>query len=158
MKAAPLLVAWHNDNTPIYSADFESHGKGRLATAGGDNNVRVRIGHDSQLTISMHHLMSNVMQLWKIEGTGEDRTVSYLSTLLKHTQAVNVVRWCPRGQRQTETGQAHRLHLLTIFIYQVNCSLRLETTAPSFSGFHQTTQLYMQIMEKRAWRTKRHGG
>lgn len=43
MKAKPLLVAWHNDNVPIYSADFETHGKGRLATAGGDNNVRVCI-------------------------------------------------------------------------------------------------------------------
>ncbi|KAG9912878.1 hypothetical protein KCU98_g23456, partial [Aureobasidium melanogenum] len=75
MKAAPLLVSWHNDNTPIYSAHFEPHGKGRLATAGGDNNVR----------------------LWKIEGSGEDRSVTYLSTLAKHTQAVNVVRWCPKG-------------------------------------------------------------
>jgi hypothetical protein len=41
MKAAPLLVSWHNENAPIYSAHFEPHGKGRLATAGGDNNVRV---------------------------------------------------------------------------------------------------------------------
>ena len=41
MKAAPLLVSWHNENAPIYSASFEPHGKGRLATAGGDNNVRV---------------------------------------------------------------------------------------------------------------------
>lgn len=36
-------------------------------------------------------------QLWKIEGSGEDRSVTYLSTLAKHTQAVNVVRWCPKG-------------------------------------------------------------
>ena len=43
MKAAPLLVSWHNENAPIYSAHFEPHGKGRLATAGGDNNVRVRV-------------------------------------------------------------------------------------------------------------------
>ena len=43
MKATPLLVSWHNENAPIYSAHFEPHGKGRLATAGGDNNVRV--GH-----------------------------------------------------------------------------------------------------------------
>ncbi|EAT91769.2 hypothetical protein SNOG_00274 [Parastagonospora nodorum SN15] len=42
MKAAPLLVSWHNENAPIYSAHFEPHGKGRLATAGGDNNVRVQ--------------------------------------------------------------------------------------------------------------------
>jgi chromatin assembly factor 1 subunit B len=43
MKAAPLLVAWHEENAPIYSAHFEPHGKGRLATAGGDSNVRVRL-------------------------------------------------------------------------------------------------------------------
>lgn len=61
MKAAPLLVSWHNDNTPIYSAHFEPHGKGRLATGGGDNNVR----------------------LWKLERDGEERTVTYLTTLIK---------------------------------------------------------------------------
>ncbi|THY16602.1 WD40 repeat-like protein [Aureobasidium pullulans] len=82
MKAAPLLVSWHNDNNPIYSAHFEPHGKGRLATAGGDNNVR----------------------LWKIDGSGEDRSVTYLSTLAKHTQAVNVVRWCPRGELLASAG------------------------------------------------------
>lgn len=53
MKAAPLLVSWHNDNTPIYSAHFEPHGKGRLATAGGDNNVRVRRNQPSQARISL---------------------------------------------------------------------------------------------------------
>jgi hypothetical protein len=36
-------------------------------------------------------------QLWKVDGSGEDRSVTYLSTLAKHTQAVNVVRWCPKG-------------------------------------------------------------
>lgn len=41
MKAAPLLIAWHNDAAAIYSAHFDPHEKGRLATAGGDNNVRV---------------------------------------------------------------------------------------------------------------------
>jgi hypothetical protein len=76
MKAAPLLVQWHNDGTPIFSAHFEPHGKGRLATAGGDNNVRVsqyslsRIGESVQasgfglqasafrLTDCYHHLMT----------------------------------------------------------------------------------------------------
>ena len=61
MKASPLLISWHNDNTPIYSAHFEPHGKGRLATAGGDNNVRI----------------------WKVERDGEERTVTYLTTLIK---------------------------------------------------------------------------
>jgi chromatin assembly factor 1 subunit B len=41
MKATPLLITWHDANAPIYSAHFEPNGKGRLATAGGDNNVRV---------------------------------------------------------------------------------------------------------------------
>ncbi|CAO2657715.1 Nn.00g038410.m01.CDS01 [Neocucurbitaria sp. VM-36] len=82
MKAAPLLVSWHNENAPIYSAHFEPHGKGRLATAGGDNNVR----------------------LWNVESHGEERKVTYLSTLVKHTQAVNVVRWCPRGEMLASAG------------------------------------------------------
>ena len=61
MKASPLLISWHDENSPIYSTHFEPHGKGRLATAGGDNNVR----------------------LWKIEKEGEERTVTYLATLMK---------------------------------------------------------------------------
>jgi hypothetical protein len=43
MKASPLLISWHNDNAPIYSVHFDPNGKGRLATAGNDNNVRVCI-------------------------------------------------------------------------------------------------------------------
>lgn len=41
--------------------------------------------------------ITDSQQLWKIDGSGEDRSVTYLSTLAKHTQAVNVVRWCPKG-------------------------------------------------------------
>ncbi|KAL9068880.1 MAG: hypothetical protein Q9157_006350 [Trypethelium eluteriae] len=82
MKAAPLLVSWHNENAPVYSAHFEKNGKGRLATAGGDNNVR----------------------LWKVENSGEDCKVTYLSSLVKHSQAVNVVRWCPRGEMLGSAG------------------------------------------------------
>ncbi|WPG97913.1 WD40 repeat-like protein [Acrodontium crateriforme] len=82
MKATPLLVAWHEDNAPIYSAHFEPNGKGRLATAGGDHHVR----------------------LWKVDATGDERKVTYLSTLTKHTQAVNVVRWCPKGEVLASAG------------------------------------------------------
>ncbi|KAN0078547.1 WD40-repeat-containing domain protein [Elaphomyces granulatus] len=82
MKATPLLIAWHNDNAPIYSVHFDPHGKGRLATAGNDNNVR----------------------LWRVESTGEERKVTYLSTLIKHTQAVNVVRFCPKGDMLASAG------------------------------------------------------
>ena len=80
MRAAALVVNWHNDNTPIYSAHFQPNGGGRLCTAGGDCNVR----------------------LWKIESNGEDRKVVYLSTLAKHTQAVNVVRFAPRGMTNSK--------------------------------------------------------
>ncbi|KAJ1327577.1 chromatin assembly factor 1 subunit B [Microdochium nivale] len=82
MKATPLIINWHDQNSPIYSAHFESQGKERLATGGGDNNVRI----------------------WKISGEGEDRQVDYLSTLTKHTQAVNVVRWAPKGELLASAG------------------------------------------------------
>ncbi|KAF4462812.1 chromatin assembly factor 1 subunit B [Fusarium albosuccineum] len=75
MKAAPLIINWHDQNAPVYSAHFEPAGKGRLATAGGDNHVRI----------------------WKVQVDGEERKVEYLSTLSKHNQAVNVVRWAPKG-------------------------------------------------------------
>lgn len=75
MKANPLIINWHDQNAPVYSAHFEPNGKGRLATAGGDNNVR----------------------LWQVESDGSERKVEYLSTLAKHNQAVNVVRWAPKG-------------------------------------------------------------
>jgi chromatin assembly factor 1 subunit B len=42
MKATPLIINWHESNSPIYSADFQKGDKGRLATGAGDNNVRVR--------------------------------------------------------------------------------------------------------------------
>ncbi|KAG9255957.1 WD40-repeat-containing domain protein [Emericellopsis atlantica] len=82
MKAAPLIINWHDQNAPIYSAHFEPSGKGRLATAGGDNNVR----------------------LWRVESDGPERKVEYLSTLAKHNQAVNVVRWSPKGEMLASAG------------------------------------------------------
>ncbi|CAJ2500028.1 Uu.00g028810.m01.CDS01 [Anthostomella pinea] len=82
MKSTPLIVNWHDKNAPIYSAHFEPHGKGRLATGGGDNNVRI----------------------WKVDADGEDRRVEYLSTLVKHSQAVNVVRWAPKGETLASAG------------------------------------------------------
>ncbi|KAK4555057.1 Chromatin assembly factor 1 subunit [Recurvomyces mirabilis] len=91
MKAAPLLVAWHDENAPVYSAHFEPHGKGRLATCGGDHNVRI----------------------WQIDSNGEERKVTYLSTLKKHTQAVNVVRWCPRGELLASAGDDGNVLLWT---------------------------------------------
>ncbi|PFH61267.1 hypothetical protein XA68_17840 [Ophiocordyceps unilateralis] len=82
MKATPIIINWHDQNAPVYSAHFESSGKGRLATAGGDNHVRI----------------------WKLDSDGLDRKVEYLSTLSKHAQAVNVVRWAPKGEMLASAG------------------------------------------------------
>ncbi|KID89814.1 WD40/YVTN repeat-like-containing domain protein [Metarhizium guizhouense ARSEF 977] len=82
MKATPLIINWHDQNAPLYSAHFEPGGKGRLATAGGDNHVRI----------------------WKVESDGPERKVEYLSTLSKHNQAVNVVRWAPKGETLASAG------------------------------------------------------
>lgn len=82
MKAAPLLISWHNESQPIYSVHFDPHGKGRLATAGGDNNIR----------------------LWTLERDGEEAKVSFLATLVRHTQTVNVVRFCPKGEMLASAG------------------------------------------------------
>ncbi|KAL8393511.1 hypothetical protein RB595_003311 [Gaeumannomyces hyphopodioides] len=82
MKSTPLIINWHDQTAPIYSAHFEPTGKGRLATSGGDNNVRI----------------------WKIETDDENRKVEYLSTLAKHSQAVNVVRWAPKGELLASAG------------------------------------------------------
>ncbi|KAK9238541.1 hypothetical protein V1525DRAFT_455756 [Lipomyces kononenkoae] len=86
MKAHALTLHWHTDNQPIYSAHFQPTrgSKGRLATAGGDNNVRI----------------------WSVELTdaGPFPTVTYLSTLTKHTQAVNVVRFDYNGEILASAG------------------------------------------------------
>ncbi len=47
--------------------------------------------------LCLAHNYADKPQLWKLENNGDDRKVTYLSTLVKHTQAVNVVRWSPRG-------------------------------------------------------------
>ncbi|KAF9155185.1 hypothetical protein BG015_010767 [Linnemannia schmuckeri] len=74
MRVKPLQIHWH-DKQPIYSAHFEPGPKGRLATAGGDGNVR----------------------LWKVVKDKEkDSThIEFLSSLNRHTAAVNVVRFSP---------------------------------------------------------------
>ena len=42
MKAKAFQIHWHNKQ-PIYSVDFHPTNSNKLATCGGDNNVRVRI-------------------------------------------------------------------------------------------------------------------
>ncbi|KAL2180179.1 WD40-repeat-containing domain protein [Thermothelomyces heterothallicus CBS 202.75] len=117
MKATPLIINWHHDNNnpyPIYSAHFEPNGKGRLATGAGDNNVR----------------------LWKIEEDGDGPKVDYLATLAKHTQAVNVVRWAPKGEVLASAGDDGNVILW----------VRSETHHPTFGS--------EGLDDKETWRTK----
>ncbi|KAK2048126.1 WD repeat domain-containing protein [Colletotrichum somersetense] len=114
MKSTPLIINWHDQNAPVYSAHFEPHGKGRLATAGGDNNVR----------------------LWKVDSDGEDRKVEYLSTLTKHSQAVNVVRWAPKGEILASAGDDGN-----VIIWVMS-----EHSGPAFGN--------EGLEDKETWRTK----
>lgn len=102
MNSSTITVHWHNDNQPVYSVDFQpishnqiektlaadtsgkpSNESFRLATGGGDNNVRI----------------------WHVVKQPEGKaTVEYLSSLAKHTQAVNVVRFNPNGDVLATAG------------------------------------------------------
>ncbi|QWU89994.1 hypothetical protein CA3LBN_004352 [Candidozyma haemuli] len=83
-------IHWHDENQPIYSADCQSRKDGqpaRLATGGGDNNVRI----------------------WKVQHPEDptnvrETTVNYLSTLRKHTQAVNATRFDQTGDYLATAG------------------------------------------------------
>lgn len=98
MNASTIAVHWHDDNQPVYSVHFQpcETSSARLASAGGDNNVRI----------------------WKVKyGTpsgSEDTTVEYLSTLRKHTQAVNAVRFDPNGRHLATAGDDGLLILWTL--------------------------------------------
>ena len=149
MKASPLLISWHNENAPIYSAHFEPHGKDRLATAGGDNNIR----------------------LWKVELEGDERKVTYLTTLIKvcpvkyyticswsnvstsqHTQAVNVVRFAPKGIPASTVQPSSAAD-----IWQGRCWLLLETMGTYSYGCPQRPTTTAKLLVRIALRTKRHG-
>ncbi|KAM9329300.1 chromatin assembly factor 1 subunit B [Gastrophryne carolinensis] len=77
MKVITCEISWHN-REPVYSIDFQ-HGSGkvnRLASAGVDTAVRV----------------------WKVDKSEDGKaTVEFLASLVRHTKAVNVVRFSPNG-------------------------------------------------------------
>ncbi|KAF9583975.1 hypothetical protein BGW38_007963 [Lunasporangiospora selenospora] len=77
----PLQIHWH-DKQPIYSAHFEPGTKGRLATAGGDGNVRI----------------------WKVVKDKDSTHIEFLSSLNRHTAAVNVVRFSPTAECLASAG------------------------------------------------------
>ncbi|XP_072369438.1 chromatin assembly factor 1 subunit B [Scyliorhinus torazame] len=79
MKFVTCEIAWHNKE-PVYSVDFQHGPDGRidrLASAGVDSAVRI----------------------WKADkGQDGKAVVDILSNLIRHTKAVNVVRFSPSGE------------------------------------------------------------
>uniref|UniRef100_A0A672JTV8 Chromatin assembly factor 1 subunit B n=1 Tax=Salarias fasciatus TaxID=181472 RepID=A0A672JTV8_SALFA len=104
MKVVTCEIAWHNKE-PVYSLDFQHSSDGRfhrLATAGVDTTVR----------------------LWRVE-TGPDgkAAVEFLSNLVRHTKAVNVVRFSPDGQLLASGGDDS-----VILLWKLNDSKEPEQT------------------------------
>lgn len=75
MRAKTLQIIWH-DKQPVFAVDFDPL-TDKFATCGGDNNVRV----------------------WRLATQ-----IEYLSTLSRHTAAVNCVRWSPSGKYIASAG------------------------------------------------------
>lgn len=105
MDSSTITVHWHDENQPVYSVDFQPQAgcnkSPRLVTGGGDNNVRIwKLNYNSPDPSS--------------EPSSENITVEYLSTLRKHTQAVNVVRFDPKGEVLATAGDDGTLILWTL--------------------------------------------
>ncbi|KAI9353669.1 WD40-repeat-containing domain protein [Obelidium mucronatum] len=80
MKAKTLQINWH-DKMPIFSVSFSptkmNGNMHKLATAGGDHNIR----------------------LWAVTLDEETNTskLEFLATLNRHSSVVNCIRWSPKG-------------------------------------------------------------
>lgn len=115
MKVVTCEIAWHNKE-PVYSLDFQHCSDGRfhrLATAGVDTTVR----------------------LWRVD-TGPDgkAVVEFLSNLVRHTKAVNVVRFSPDGQLLASGGDDS-----VILLWKLNDSK--ESDQPSLFQDNEDDQL-----------------
>eukprot|EP01132_Coremiostelium_polycephalum_P008010 gene8010-9855_t len=74
MKCETLMILWHNTD-PIYSIDFDPKNS-KFCTTGSDNEVKI----------------------WGYTKNTEGHlSVEYLSSLSKHSKAVNVARFSPGG-------------------------------------------------------------
>ncbi|EAL87497.1 chromatin assembly factor 1 subunit B, putative [Aspergillus fumigatus Af293] len=99
MKATPLLIAWHNDNAPIYSVHFDPNGKGRLATAGkrrSKGEMLASAGDDGNV------LLWVPSELQTQPGLGEDRSDDKETWRVKHMcrssgAEIYDLAWSPDG-------------------------------------------------------------
>lgn len=126
MRVRTLEIRWH-DSKPISTCDFQpvafkkarpvqdksfAHQSYRFATGGEDNHVRVRIYRSfewrakSLISLQLWMVHPNILPPSLVEGASGDASelptprpprVEYLSTLSRHSAAVNVVRFSPNG-------------------------------------------------------------
>lgn len=103
VRAKTLTLHWHEGAAAIYSVGTQPGKAGersaRLVTGGGDNNVRV----------------------WKVDYNDEGSDVvgvEYLSSITKHTQAVNCVRFNRTGDLLATASDDG-----TIMIWEMNDSV-----------------------------------
>ncbi|KAI8807872.1 WD repeat protein Cac2 [Cladochytrium replicatum] len=82
MITSCIEILWHGKQ-PVLSVDFEPEAdRLRFATSGQDENVRI----------------------WALNTTNEKPSVEFLSTLIRHSGAVNCVRWAPTGKVLATAG------------------------------------------------------
>ncbi|KAJ1973572.1 Chromatin assembly factor 1 subunit [Dimargaris verticillata] len=82
MKAKTVQVNWH-DKLAIFSVDFDPQCPSRFATAGGDSNVRI----------------------WRLADAAlASVSVNFVSSLARHTAAVNIVRFSPKESLLASAG------------------------------------------------------
>ncbi|KAJ9103190.1 hypothetical protein QFC21_002613 [Naganishia friedmannii] len=89
------FVESKNSSTSSSSAAGVATRQYRLATAGADKNVRIWMVHPNVVT----NVAPDGQQI-----TPHPPRITYLSTLKRHTAAVNVVRWSPNGQILASAG------------------------------------------------------